>query len=62
MNTVKEGEVLVFPRNDSVADVFVGSGWENHSVFELKGGKPTLVRGAGLPEVQFRFVRKVMVS
>jgi len=62
MKAVREGNILVLPRNNETVDVFLGSGWENHSVFKLESGKPKLVAGTGLSEVQFRFVRKVMVS
>lgn len=62
MRAIKEGNIIILPRNGEVADVFLGIGWENHSIFRLVDGKPKLEKGTGLSETQFRFVRKAMIS
>jgi len=59
---VLEGEVVILPRDEKLADVFVGKGWQNHSVFELVKGWPTLRDGNGVSDAEFRFLRKSMNS
>lgn len=53
MRTVRVGDVVVFPREHGIIDVFTGKGWEHHSVFKVIRGAPRLVEGNPLTEREY---------
>ncbi|MPN23973.1 hypothetical protein SDC9_171366 [bioreactor metagenome] len=56
---VRVSPVVILPRGNNVVDVFVGGGWEQHSVFQVSaGGFPKLVKGSPLTQEQYNFLRE----
>jgi len=45
MKTIREGPVVIYPRDRGVIDVFVGKGWDQHTMFKVVRGVPHLVKG-----------------
>jgi hypothetical protein len=54
MKTIREGDVVVLPRDDKTVDIFTGQGWDRHTVFEVSEGKIRFVKGVALSQEQFK--------
>ena len=56
MKTVREGPVIILPRNDGkgTVDVFTGHAWEKHTVFEVTEGKIKFVKGVAIKNDEFK--------
>lgn len=53
MRSLRNGSVIVLPRGNNLVDVFTGTGWARHSVFNVSNGKIKLINGFGLSNDEF---------
>jgi len=60
MRPVREGPLVVFPREHGIIDVFTGRGWDHHSVFKLIRGSPRLVEGNPLSERDYNELKDMV--
>jgi hypothetical protein len=59
MKTKREGDLVVLPRDNDLVDVFTGTGWKEHRVFQVNKGHLKLISGPGVSEEQFKELRKL---
>ena len=67
MKTVREGLVVILPRNDELVDVFTGIGWNQHTLFAIRDsevGEPLLapkkLKGPDIGPGPFNFLVRTM--
>lgn len=67
MKTVREGLVVILPRNDALVDVFTGIGWKNHTVFSVLDDHtgepltgPVKVKGPDIGVGPFNFLSRTL--
>lgn len=60
MKTVREGLVVILPRNDELVDVFTGIGWKQHTLFALKDNAPVKVKGPDIGPGPFNFLSRTL--
>jgi hypothetical protein len=62
MKVVREGAVVILPRNSATVDVFTDKGWDNHAVYAVKDGQLKLVKGKPLNEGQQHFIGRCVLG
>jgi beta-xylosidase len=55
------GNVVVLPRDNNLVDVFTGTGWTRHTVFEVNGpNQIKFVKGFALTQAEFQEFKKTL--
>lgn len=60
MKRVAKGPIVVLPINKWTADVFTGTGWDNHSRFQLFKGHLKLVAGNPVTEQEYNQLKELL--
>mgnify|MGYP003488676052 CR=1 FL=1 len=60
MTSLRNGEIAILPRSKWVFDVFTGTGWKNHSCFQLTSpnGFVKLLGGLAVSANDYEFIVK----